>query len=73
MSGIWVFVEQFQGEPASVSWEAIGLDAGITSKVTWPEVTSPPASTSQVEIIDGGSMTEKAEKLVDKLIADKVV
>jgi hypothetical protein len=32
-----------------------------------------PVSTSQVEVIEGASLQEKAEKLVEKLIADKVV
>jgi len=58
-----------------VTWSGadIGLDPAITAKVTWPEVSNPPASTSQVEIIEGASLQDKADKLVEKLIADKVV
>lgn len=57
------------------TWSAtdLGLDAAVTSKVTWPEIASPPVSTSQVEVIDGASVQEKAEKLAEKLIADKVI
>ena len=36
MSGIWVFVEQFQGEPASVSWEAIGLGRKLAEGLKQP-------------------------------------
>ena len=58
-----------------VTWSGadIGLDPAITAKVTWPEVSNLPVSTTQVEVIEGGSVQEKAEKLVEKLIADKVV
>jgi electron transfer flavoprotein beta subunit len=57
------------------TWSAadIGLDSGISSKVTWPEIMAPPVKGGVVEVIDGASAQEKAEKLVDKLIADKVV
>lgn len=56
-------------------WSAadIGLDAGVTSKVTWPEINNPPARVGEVELIEGETAAEKAEKLVEKLIADKVV
>jgi electron transfer flavoprotein alpha subunit len=29
MSGVWVWVEQFEGEAANVSWEAVGLGRGL--------------------------------------------
>ena len=51
----------------------IGLDSAIKSKVTWPELSNLPVSTTQVEVIEGATVQEKAEKLVEKLIADKVV
>lgn len=51
----------------------IALDGAVTSKVTWPEIFSPPVRTATVEIIDGATVQEKAEKLVDELIADKVI
>jgi len=51
----------------------IGLDAGVTSKVTWPSITPPPTKAGAVEMIDGANADEKAAKLVDKLIAEKVI
>lgn len=30
-SGVWVFVEQTEGEPAKVSWELLGVGAGLAS------------------------------------------
>jgi len=36
MSGIWVFVEQFQGEAASVSWEAVGLGRKLGGQMGQP-------------------------------------
>jgi electron transfer flavoprotein beta subunit len=51
----------------------IGLDTAITSKVTWPEVASLPVHVGMAEIIEGDSVQEKAEKLVEKLMADRVI
>jgi electron transfer flavoprotein alpha subunit len=36
MSGIWVFVEQYQGEAASVSWEAVGLGRKLGESLKQP-------------------------------------
>jgi electron transfer flavoprotein alpha/beta subunit len=36
-------------------------------------VYAPPAREGEVTIIDGASAEEKARKLVDKLIEDKVI
>jgi len=41
--------------------------------VHWPEVFEPPARESQVEIIEGETVEEAAGRLVDRLIAEKVV
>jgi electron transfer flavoprotein beta subunit len=51
----------------------IGLDAAVTSKVTWPEIVNLPAHIGTAEIIDGATAQEKAEKLVEKLMVDKVI
>lgn len=32
-SGVWVFVEQTEGEPAKVSWELLGVGAGLAAKL----------------------------------------
>ncbi len=56
------------------TWSA--ADIGVTDaqpKVTWPEVSAPPAREGEVVIIDGASAEEKARKLVDKLIEEKVI
>lgn len=51
----------------------IALDSAVTSKVTWPAISNLPAHAGVAEIIDGTNAQEKAEKLVDKLIAEKVI
>ena len=32
-SGVWVFVEQTEGEPAKVSWELLGVGAGLAASL----------------------------------------
>jgi electron transfer flavoprotein beta subunit len=44
-----------------------------TSVVTWPEVMNPPQREIMNEIIEGESPEEIAVKLVDKIIAEKVL
>jgi electron transfer flavoprotein beta subunit len=51
-------------------------DLGIPapeSKVDWPEVETPPAREVKVEMITGGTPQEIAQKLVDKILAEKVL
>ncbi len=51
-------------------------DLGIaapTSVVTWPKVTNPPVRAIATEIITGGSPQEIAEKLADRILAEKVL
>ena len=51
-------------------------DLGIpapASVVTWPKVANPPARDVTTEIISGGSPQEIAEKLVDRILAEKVL
>jgi electron transfer flavoprotein beta subunit len=51
-------------------------DLGIPapeSVVTWPEVMNPPAQDVTTEIISGDTPKEKAEKLADKILAEKVL
>jgi electron transfer flavoprotein beta subunit len=54
----------------------LGLDTGQVgaagSQVSWPQVTLPPAREANVEII-GGSATEAAKVLVDRLLAEKII
>jgi electron transfer flavoprotein beta subunit len=56
-------------------WSAsdIGLDAGVSVKVKWPEIAPLPVRAGAVEIIQGGSVEEKVAALVEKLMAEKVV
>lgn len=44
-----------------------------TSVVKWPEITNPPAREVVTEIISGDSPQEIAEKLADKILAEKVL
>jgi electron transfer flavoprotein beta subunit len=51
-------------------------DLGIAAPaaaVTWPKVSNPPAREVSTEIITGGSPQEIAEKLADKILAEKVL
>jgi electron transfer flavoprotein beta subunit len=51
-------------------------DLGISAPqpvVRWPEVKNPPARQVTTEIITGGSPQEIAEKLADKILAEKVL
>lgn len=51
-------------------------DLGIetpNSVVSWPEVMNPPVQEITNEIIEGGSPQEIAEKLADKIMAEKVL
>lgn len=47
--------------------------AAPVSVVQWPAVMTPPAREVATEIIAGGSAKEMAEKLVDRLLAEKVL
>ncbi|MFP3854363.1 MAG: electron transfer flavoprotein subunit beta/FixA family protein [Anaerolineales bacterium] len=57
------------------SWSAsdLDLDSEIQSKVVWPEVYEPPKVETEVEMIDGETPEEKARKLADRLVEEKVV
>jgi electron transfer flavoprotein beta subunit len=51
-------------------------DLGIetpASVVTWPDVMNPPVKDITTEIIEGSSPQEIAEKLADKIMAEKVL
>lgn len=60
-------------------WSAadLGLEAGKVGKagafVSWPEVYPMPVKETKVELIEGGSPTEIAAKLAEKLINEKVI
>lgn len=56
-------------------WSAadVGVDSAVQSKITWPDVYAPPPRTGEVEIIEGESVQARAEALVQKLIAEKVI
>lgn len=51
-------------------------DLGLTASepiVTWPELINPPKREIQTEIITGDTPQEIAEKLVDKILEEKVL
>lgn len=56
-------------------WSAadIGVEGPVGSKVDWSHVYAMPPREGEVEIIEGDSVAEKAEKLVDKLYEEKVI
>ena len=43
------------------------------SVITWPEIMNPPSREITCEVITGGSPTEIAEALADKILAEKVL
>ncbi len=51
-------------------------DLGIEAPeaiVTWPELVNPPARDISIEMIEGGSPEEIAEKLAEKIMAEKIL
>jgi len=51
-------------------------DAGIrapVSVISWPAVMNPPSREVVCELVEGGSPAEIAEKLADKILAEKVL
>jgi electron transfer flavoprotein alpha/beta subunit len=59
-------------------WTAADLEiegdyGSEASKVDWSAVYALPPREGEVEIIDGDSVSEKAEILVQKLFAEKVI
>ncbi len=56
-------------------WSAadIGVEGPVSSKVDWSHVYAMPPREGEVEIIEGDSIAEKAQKLVDKLYEEKVI
>lgn len=50
----------------------LGIEAP-TSKTRWPEIINPPAREITTEIITGDSAKEIADKLADKILAEKVL
>jgi electron transfer flavoprotein beta subunit len=56
----------------TLSLSDLGVEAP-ESHVEWPELTSPPAREVKCEFITGDSPEEIAEKLADKIMAEKVL
>jgi electron transfer flavoprotein beta subunit len=50
----------------------VGIPAP-TAVITWPEVMNPPSREVTCEMISGGNPEEIAEKLADKILAEKVL
>jgi electron transfer flavoprotein alpha/beta subunit len=50
----------------------LGIEAP-PSVVTWPEVMIPPVKDVTTEIIEGDNPSEIAEKLAEKIMAEKVL
>jgi electron transfer flavoprotein beta subunit len=52
--------------------EDLGMQAP-TAVVSWPEVSNPPVQDISNEIIDGETVDEIADKLAEKIMAEKVL
>jgi electron transfer flavoprotein beta subunit len=56
------------------TWSLADLGvSGLKSVVRWPEIMNPPAREVKTEIISGDSPEDIAEKLADKILAEKVL
>ena len=51
----------------------IGLDDVPQSAVSWPEIFAPPKVETEVEMIEGDTPEQKAVKLADRLLEEKVI
>jgi len=56
-------------------WTAsdIGVTEGLSAAVHWPEIIAPPKVETEVEMIEGDSAEEKAKKLAERLVEEKVI
>jgi electron transfer flavoprotein beta subunit len=55
-------------------WSLAEISASApTAVVSWPDLLNPPAREVVCEIIEGGSPDEIAEKLAEKILAEKVL
>jgi len=54
-------------------WSLADLGVQVQIKNTWPNVTNPPSREVVTEMITGGSAKEIAEKLAEKILAEKVL
>ena len=55
-------------------WGKADLGADIpASVVSWPDVMNPPKRDITTEIVDGDSPQDIAEKLAEKIMAEKVL
>lgn len=57
------------------TWSAAdaGLEQVPESTIAWPEIFAPPSVETEVELIEGETPREKAEKLADRLLEEKVI
>lgn len=56
------------------TWSVSDLGIEVpASKTRWPEITNPPVREITTEMITGSSPQEIAEKLADKILAEKVL
>jgi electron transfer flavoprotein beta subunit len=51
----------------------IGLGADLEPKVAWPELIEPPKIETECEFIEGETPAEKASKLAERLVEEKIV
>jgi electron transfer flavoprotein beta subunit len=55
------------------SGSEIGISDSLNPAVAWPEVFAPPKVETQCEFIEGDSAEDIAQKLVDRLVEEKVI
>lgn len=52
---------------------ASGLGVAASNTVSWTNIRKPEVQSTEIQMIDGGSVEEKAAKLADALLAEKVI
>ncbi len=56
-------------------WTAaeLGMEAALTPAVEWPEIYAPPRVDVECEIVEGDTAEEKAARLADRLLEEKLI
>ncbi|NIS79113.1 MAG: hypothetical protein GTO14_02560 [Anaerolineales bacterium] len=55
------------------STSELGLDDVPAPAISWPEIFAPPMVETEVEMIEGETPDEKATKLAERLLEEKVI
>ena len=62
-----------KAEIPSIATDELEVEGDLNSRVEWPEVYEPPSVETEVEMIEGETPEEKAQKLAERMIEEKVI